>query len=371
MNIVERYLGRVLVSHSLLVLFVLLLILGFSELMMQLTRMSDSYTLGKIVIFTLLKLPVYGYDIFPIALLIGALMGLGGLANNGELTVLRVTGWSIMRIFWGVLKSVFLFWLVFALMGETLAPKAENYAQKLRAEALNQNVTIGSRADFWMKDESRFIHVARVISERQFQGVEIFLLNEGEIVKKLSAQSATYEGKNGEGAWVLQGVKTVSLDWLASDFVTERVPSLKWLDVSEAVSKSQEVTFPVTPTMLQGLQIETRYMNLVDLVRYIGFLDDNGLDAESYNLAFWRKVVSPFALVAMIALVFPLIFGSQRQVSMGQRIFVGIVVGLGFHLLNQMIGNLTVVYHFASYLGATAPSLLLMAISGWLFTRLR
>jgi lipopolysaccharide export system permease protein len=65
----------------------------------------------------------------------------------------------------------------------------------------------------------------------------------------------------------------------------------------------------------------------------------------------------------MIALVFPLIFGSIRQVSMGQRVFFGVLLGMGFHLLNQLVGNLTVVYQWPVMLGAFLPATLLLLVS--------
>ncbi|MBN2866877.1 MAG: LptF/LptG family permease, partial [Thiotrichales bacterium] len=163
MNVIERYLGRVVVGHTLLVLMVLLLILGFSEFMIQLGKLSAEYTLAKGTLYTLLKLPVYGYEIFPVAILIGTLIGLGGLANHAELTILRVTGWSIGRIFWAVMKTVFLLWLAAAVIGEWAAPQAESYAKKLRGEALHSSFSIGSSSDFWLKDEQKYIHINHVI----------------------------------------------------------------------------------------------------------------------------------------------------------------------------------------------------------------
>ncbi|MDX1796047.1 MAG: LptF/LptG family permease, partial [Hydrogenovibrio sp.] len=209
MNLVERYLGRVLISHTLVVLMVLLIILGFSEFMIQLGKLNDQYTLAKGALYTALKLPVYGYEIFPVALLIGTLLGLGGLANHAELTILRVTGWSIKRIFWGVMKSALILWLVVAVMGEWFAPQAEAYAKKMRSEALSQNFTIGSSDDFWMKDESQYVHVGKVISDKQFFNVSIFKLKDDRLSEQLFAKKADFQ----QGQWQLSGVTRMVFDW--------------------------------------------------------------------------------------------------------------------------------------------------------------
>ena len=367
MNLLERYLGRVLVSHTLLVMMVLLIILGFSEFMIQVGQLTETYTFEKGVLYTFLKLPVYGYEIFPVALLIGTLIGLGGLANHSELTILRVTGWSIRRIFIGVMKTALIFWLAAAVVGEWLAPKSESYAKKMRGEALQKSFSIGSSDDFWMRDHGRYIHVGKVVSDTQFFNVRIYKLKEEQLVERVHAQKADYEN----GRWVLKNVHTHYLDWQDFPAMVANRPPIPKLNYSTKQEERQFVELPVDPELLQTLNVETRYMGVIDLYGYIGFLEANNLDAEPYKLAFWRKIAMPFVIFGMIALVFPLIFGSQRQVSMGQRIFVGIMIGMGFHLLNQIFGNLSVVYQLSAILGAFLPSVVLMTIALVLMKRLR
>ncbi|WP_024850492.1 LPS export ABC transporter permease LptG [Hydrogenovibrio kuenenii] len=374
MNLIERYLGRVLVSYTLIVLMVLLIILGFSEFMIQLGKLNDSYTLAKGTFYTLLKLPVYAYEIFPVALLIGTLLGLGGLANHSELTILRVTGWPIRRIFWGVMKSAMILWFVVAVMGEWIAPHAEAYAKKMRSEALSQSFSIGSSADFWMKDEDVFVHVGKVISERQFFDVSLYKVKDDRLESRIFAQKANYLAGT-EHQWELINVTESSLGWQYRKLPLPNIyPDKKnWqkLIYEQKHMHSMQVSLPVNPELLQSLHVDTRYMGIVDLYRYIDFLEKNDLDAEPYRLAFWRKIAMPLVIISMVSLVFPLIFGSQRQVSMGQRVFVGILVGMGFHLLNQIFGNLSVVYHISAILGAFLPAVTLFVLSLFLMRRLR
>jgi len=371
MNLIERYLGRTLVSHTLLVMMVLLLILGFSEFMIQLGKLSESYTLQKGVIYTLLKLPVYGYEIFPVAILIGTLIGLGGLANHAELTILRVTGWSIGRIFWGVMKSALLMWLVVTVIGETVAPSAESYAKKLRGEAMHRNLSIGQQSDFWLKDAQRYIHVGRVISDHQFRDISVYRVEKGQIKSVKTAKTATYQKRTGQGNWVLNQVIQQTFSWQNRQLWNPQKNNYPFLNYQQTPIKQQVVTLPIDPSLLQTLQVDTRYMSIFALKDYITFLEKNDLDAEPYRLAFWRKIATPLVIFGMIALVFPLIFGSQRQVSMGQRIFVGIMIGMSFHLLNQIFGNLTVVYHLPTLMGALLPSIVLIVVALGLLRRLR
>ena len=358
MNRIERYLAQVVVSYTMLVMLVLLVIFSFFEFMNQVSKLTDTYTLAKGSLYTLLKMPVYSYEIFPIVLVIGTLMGLGSLANQSELTVLRVTGWSIRRILWAVLKAAFMMWIVVAAIGEWVAPSSEAYAKKLRAEALNQSFSVGSGTDLWVKDAARYIHVGQVVSSTELRNIAIYELYQGRLVQLSQATSASYQ----DDKWVFSKAVKQFLRFATadSDVVGDALPLLK-LKVSQ--SDQLKTSFPLIPEELENLGIETRYLSAWDLYQYIQFLKTNDLDTGAHELEFWRKVSMPLVVVAMIAIVFPLIFGSIRQVSMGQRVFLGVMLGMGFHLLNQFLGNLTVVYHWPVLLGAFLPALLLLVVA--------
>lgn len=370
-NRIERYLARTVVAHTLIVLLVLLVILGFSEFMIQLGKVAQDYTLAKATLYTLLKLPVYGYELFPIALLIGTLIGLGGLANHSELTILRVTGWSIRRIFGAVLKGSLLLWLVVTLLGEAVAPKSEAFAKKMRDEALHRSFSVNGQEGFWLKDEgvgrSRYIEVGRFVNERLLAPVTVYEFQNHQLTKILWAKQAVFE----QGQWVLKQVRQQKLSFQSTDLSFMRQLHQPMLQFQESHLSLLPTTLPLSPELLESLNVEVRYMSLVDLYAYIQFLQLNGLDAAPYQLAFWRKLASPLVMIGMLALVFPLIFGSQRQVSMGQRVFIGILIGMGFSLLNQIFGNLSVVYHWPVVLGALLPSLLLIILAWQLMRRVR
>lgn len=358
MNRIERYLGSVVLSYTLFVLLVLMVIFSFFEFMNQVGKLTDTYTLSLGAFYTLLKVPVYSYEVFPIALLIGTLMGLGSLVNQSELTVLRVTGWSIRRILWAVLKTAFLMWLVMALVGEFVAPNSEAYAKKMRAEALNLTFSIGSSNGLWIRDDAQYTHVGRIISSTELRDIELYVLNNGRVQSLLLAQNANFNG-----TWKFHKVKQVDLNLMA-----QPDGGLNKLNYASKQLDEMSQSFPLKPEDLTNLDIETRYLSTWDLYHYISSLKANDLDSSAYSLSFWRKVAAPLMILAMIIVVFPLIFGSMRQVSVGQRIFLGVMIGMGFHLLNQLIGNIAVVYQFPVILAAIGPSLILL-IGSWLWLK--
>jgi lipopolysaccharide export system permease protein len=145
--------------------------------------------------------------------------------------------------------------------------------------------------------------------------------------------------------------------------VKPEVPELKWIDYQYENLNSVQLSLPFLPADLEKLTVKSTSLNLIQLQEQIDFLQVNGGDPSALKMAYWNKLASPLVVLAMIAIVFPLIFGSQRQVSMGQRIFIGVLIGLLFHLGNQLIGNLSAVYQLPAVMAAFIPAGILLIVA--------
>jgi len=357
MNQIERYLGRALVGSTFMVLMVLVSLFIFTEFLAQLDDINERYTTLKAFVFSLLRAPSFMYQLFPAALVIGALVGLGALANQNELTVLRVTGWSLRRIFLGLLKSVFLLWLLMVAIGEFVVPQAETYGTKLRAEALNKSLSLGGSSGFWIKEQEQYLQIGQVINDHTLHHVSVYQFKEGQLQRLYKAPEMLYR----DGQWWLQGGVEVVLNQANS---TQPIP----YSVTQQSADNRTIALTLTPEDLSKLDIKSRYLSAWDLYLYLQFLEKNGTQQPIYELEFAKKLASPLVVLAMLAVVFPLIFASQRQVNMGFRIFIGIVLGIGFFLLNELLGNLTIVYGLSVYIGAFVPAILMMVLA-WILMR--
>lgn len=365
MNRIERYLGMTLISHTLLVWMVLLAMLVFSEFMVQLDDVSATFTMQKVLLYVALKTPGMAYQLFPIALLIGTLMGLGSLANFNELTILRVTGWSLQRIFLALLKTAFLIWLVVAVLGEWMVPTAESYATKMRAESLNKSLSIGGGSGVWVKEQERFIKIGSVQNDHTLRNVQVFEFSDNQMQLMGNASLVQYEA----GQWVASNYQsTVLSSHIPSEFYQANGLT-RVFDVEKQSLDKQVVPLALSPEDIAKLEIKSKYLGLFDLYSHIQFLKQNGINEPIYELEMAKKLASPLVILAMLAIVFPLIFGSQRQVSMGQRIFFGVLIGLTFHLVNQFLGNLTLVYDLSVYVGAFTPAIILIVVAAVLMKR--
>ena len=344
MLILDRYIAKTIVSITVLVMFVLLALFSFSTLVNELEDVGQGdYTIWIAMQYVLLSLPRMAYQLFPSVALLGSMIGLGILASNSELLVLRAAGVSLGRIVMAVMKIGVVIALMAIILGEFIAPPAERYAQNMRTEALSDK-RVDAKAGFWVRDGENFVHVREVYADGSLGQITIYKINESLHLQELTrAKQARYE----DGAWVLDALQQSQISW--QQIKTENVSS----------ERRQRL---LNPEMLDVVAIEPEFLTTLGLYHYIQFLQDNNLEANRYQLAFWKKIVSPVATAVMVFLAIPFIFGPLRTVPIGQRVLVGTLVGIGFHMSNEILGFLGLMYNMNPVLCTVLPTTMFFMI---------
>ena len=354
MKILDRYIFRTVTVATLVTLLVLLLLEFFLSLLAELEEVGKGdYHLAAALRFLLLIQPQRLYELFPMALLVGGLLGMGALASGSELIVMRAAGLSLTRLTSAVLKAGLLLSLVVLAVGEFAAPPLEQLAREQRSVAKNENMAIRGGRGFWARDGDYFIHVRAVLPGIRLVDIHTFKVNsEAQLEAVTAAQGARYV----EGRWLLEGI---SRSILNGDTVqTEHLPKLA---VASAIS----------PKILDVLAANPGELSIRDLLIYVDYLERNGLDAQSYGLALWRKLLAPFTYLAMLVVAMPFVFGPQRSASTGQRLLIGMLLGLLFFLANYLLGNVVLLYGYPPLVGASLPSLLFLGAGFYALRRLR
>ena len=315
---------------------------------------SNNYGALQALIFVTLNLPQLLYQVFPSAMLLGGLLSLGALASTSELIVMRAAGITIMRITVSVLKAGVLLIIIVVLLGEFLAPVAISMAKTMRAEAIEGRVLTGDRKGLWSKYGDNFVYIGTVLPDVQLQDVVIYELDENHTLKKTTfAEQAHYE----DGLWHLQQVNS-----------------------SEITKQSIKTTFNeyeawpamVSTDLFNVLNLEPEDMSASELWQYSLYLDENELDSDSFWLAFWVKVFTPLTSVGMLMISVPLVLtSSSRSGGAGQRILVGVMIGVAFYVLNRVVNQMGIIYGITPILSAGLPSFLVIAISMMLIRRMR
>lgn len=349
----DRYLISTVISGALLALAIIITLLLVFEYMEELDDIGrGSYTAVTALVYVLLKLPFRVYQGFAMATLIGSLMGLGALAANSELTAMRAAGMSVGRVARAVMLAGVLLGLGALAIGEWLAPPAERWAQELRSMAIHERVTARDKG-FWARDGNLFIEVRRAVSQEHLTGLRVFQLGEdGQPERILEAASARHIGSE----WVL--AEPVLTEITTEGVRVERLPSWAWVS-------------DLKPQLLEAVVVDPDSLPIRDLVEYINYLRRNGLETDQYRLALWSKVATPLAAVAMLLLTVPLVFGGVRSSGAGQRIFLGVLIGLGFVLLNRLLTRAGIVYGLPPALSALLPTLVILAIGAFGIMRMR
>jgi lipopolysaccharide export system permease protein len=345
MRIIQRYLAGNLLWTSLLALFVLVSLFSFFTLIDQLEDTGrGTYGITEAVIYTLLTMPRISYELFPIAAVIGSMAVLGILARNNELDVILTSGISRFSLSLVLIKSSFLLVIVALIIGELIAPIAEEKAQNIRSLALSENITLKTRYGFWIRDGNSYVNIRRMLPGNQIQDIYFYEFdNDNNLRSSFHAENATYN----DGKWIMEDIRE---SLLSDNKVESRT-------VNQAIWESL-----INPEILNVVTVKPQYLSMLGLANYITYLKQNAQNSLSYEQALWSKLMKPFSIVAMIVLAVPLVSGPSRTVAVGQRVFTGALAGIIFHIFTQVSENLGVVYQFHPAVSVIAPILLLVTI---------
>lgn len=352
MKILDRYLGMSVASSTLVVMLVLLAVFFFIDFVEELDNIGKgNYSLLDALQYILLIQPRRIYELFPMAALLGTLTGLGWLAGNSELVVIRASGVSLVQIVLSVMKIGVIMMLLALFVGEVVAPASEHYAENNRSLALADRIALKTNYGFWTRDGQSFINIRTIHPDGRLNDIRIY---EFDGQHRLRVASTARQAYFKDGAWILEGIlqSTVRNDSVAVREVTRA----SWDSL-------------LSPALINLVAVKPERLSTWDLRKYINYLTENGQDAKRYELAFWAKVVLPLVTGVMVFLAIPFVFGPLRAVGMGQRIVVGSLVGIAFHLFNQTFGQVGLVYNFNPLFSALAPVGLFFILSGLLIRR--
>lgn len=321
-----------------LVLAVLLALFTFFDFLEEVNSIGRGrYEFKDAVFYILLTIPGLVNQLLPIASLLGCVVGLGMLASNSELIAMRSAGVSLLRIVWSVMRVAIIIIGIGLMLGEWIAPMSDQLAVTMRSVAISNQISLEGKQGLWAKDGQEIVNVRDVLPGGRLGEILIYRIDANhKLSNVLHARSAYHR----DGNWFLEDVTST----LISD---EGVASLH--------QREQAWPTNLSPDLLNVVTAEPRTLSFPGLLQYIHYLEANGLSAEVYKQTLWGKLMVPLITATMMLLGIPFVFGPLRNVGIGSRIFVGSLIGIGFHLLNQMVGNMGLVFHVNPMFSATVP----------------
>ena len=356
MNTLDRYIGKSILGSifaTLLTLVGLSAIIKFVEQFRSVGK--GTYDIWQAVAFTGLTIPKDIETFFPMAALLGALMALGNLASRSELVVMQAAGFSRFKIGMAVMKTALPLVLLTMVIGEWGIPQTEQFARDMRARELSGGSMLSMKNGVWAKDGNNFVFVRRVTDDTKLNDIYIYTFDQNRNLTELKhANQASYS--EDESKWTL---RQVNHSMISKDDIT----------TSNRLSEKWETN--LTPDKLGAVSLRPTSLSISGLYNYISFLRETGQDVSRFELTFWRKIFQPVSVGVMMLLALSFIFGSLRSVTAGARIVTGICFGFLFYVVNEIFGQMSVVYNMPAVFGALMPSLLFIVMIWWLLSRKR
>ncbi len=352
MNKLDRHIATTIVTSTLVALFALLSIDTLEKVIYQFGFVGrNNYTFIVALQYILGMLPMRLILFFPMALLIGALMGLGGLASTNELTVMLVSGVSRFRLaILGFIVSL-LMGAGVLLINEFAGVQLNQSVEDMRASALGYNHRYAKNG-IWAQDGSRFVNIKGIKSNGKLANITIYSLDDKmHFEKVITAKSAIFRPKN----WLLSNVT---------------IKHLKEEEISIKKHKKLSWKNQLDNEIIGLLLSDPKDLSIRDLYKYSNYQKANGIKSTNYALTFWQRIFLPLSTGVMFLLALPFVFGSQRNNSQGRKLFIGILLGIAYYIAYQSIANLILLTGVPVILGAIIPIALFGLISlGLLWVR--
>ena len=354
MKLLDRYIAKTVLAA---IALVTLMLAGLQIFILFVNQLGDigkaDYGVAEAAFYVFLQLPYQIYLFFPMASLLGCLIGLGIMANHRELVVMRAAGMSIAQMTQALLKAAMLVILVVTLMGETIVPKLAYLANDQKMQALNDGQTLRTAKGVWLRYRNDFITIGTIMPGNQLLNVEQFHFDKGHYLRLARRMDRIdYE----HGVWHAYGVAETTIHNDKTE--VRHVDEMPW-DVA------------LLPNSLNGSGSEPDEMTLIELRHYLQAQKMSHQAAYNYHLAYLQRLVQPLTTMVMMVLAIPFIFGPLRSSTMGSKLLAGAAVGFGFHLINHFFGPFCMVFQWPVEVAAFVPTAVFALLGVYLMRRVR
>lgn len=358
MKVLHRYISSAILGATLFALVAFLALFAFFDLIGELPQVGHGgYRLQHAFLYVAMALPGYVYDLMPIAALIGTIYALAQLGARSEFTIMRASGMSTAMAGWILAKLGIVFVLITFLFGELIAPAASEMAERVKLRAQGASISQEFRSGLWTKDiirsngfngeaiGSRFLNVRDVTSDGKLQGVKLYEFDSNfHLTAVVTASQAHYRGEN---------------TWRLSD-VSQTEFMIGATDMSAAISTThmpaKDLVSEITPSILSVLFADPERMSAYGLATYTKHLAENKQNTERYEIAFWKKLFYPLAVLVMMALALPFAYLHFRAGGVSLKIFIGIMIGVSFQLINSLFSHIGLLNTWPAPVTAVLPS---------------
>lgn len=364
MRIARRYIASEIYRSSAVVLLALLGLFSFFSLIEELDQLSATLSLANLLYLQLLNIPTQLYELLPIGLLIGAVLALAGLAQRNELVILRasgVSGFQLLISLWIITIPLMIGAFV---LSEYITPRAEIQSSESSLKLLGKAGGGRLNSGYWFKetdtpDRTRLINITHLRGKSSVADIHVYEFTaEQHLHSYIQAEHGEFQPDH----LLLKNVQRSVIDTHALDALQAGVtPTAPIIALEHQNELKLQTSLSAERLLVRVLTPER--MAITDLLDYIDYLEINQLQTDRQTVALWRKLAYPFTLLVMITIAAPISFMQTRHGGVGSKIFVGILLGVGFFMANQLALNLGMLTNLQPWLTALFPSIFALTVA--------
>jgi lipopolysaccharide export system permease protein len=384
MKTLQRYFTVSILQAVAFVLVAFLALSAFFDLTSELPNIGkEGYEIQHAFLYVLLRLPFHVYEVMPVAALIGTIYTMAQFAASSEFTIMRASGMSTRMAAWMLFKIGIILVTITFIFGELVAPRTAPLAERLKLTARGATISQGFVSGMWTKDVvrsegikgavigSRFFNVRQIKNDGQMMDVRLYEFDSGFRMRSLiTAARATYKGSN---TWRLEDVTETRFsnsgplpDTGTSPEAGEQAPATFGQEtavVSTRKLPGMDLLSEITPKIIQVSASDPDRMSANELAVYTRHLNENKQESERFKIAFWKKLIDPLAVFVLMAMALPFAYLQTRSGGVSLKIFAGIMIGVGYMLVNSLIGHVGLLSAMPPFLTAVAPSFVFLLLA--------
>ncbi|SEL59812.1 LPS export ABC transporter permease LptG [Halomonas daqiaonensis] len=346
----DRYIARNVLGA---IIVVQVLLLGLDLVITYINDLGDvegDYGAFQVLLYLLMRLPWRFYQYAPVGVLIGALIGLGSMASSNELTVMRAAGRSLVRILWSVMKPIILVILIVLVIAEFVSPRTEQFASAWRLQQMQGEGAVLTERGGWQREGDSFYRFGAIRADDTVLDLTRYRFEDKTLREATSARRAVWR----EDRWELEDVAVTRFHESRTE--VERHDTRVWETA-------------MTPDQLSRLLRDVESQAPSELWAYARYLRDQGQQATQPLLYFWQKMLMPLTMASLVLVAASFVFGPLRTVAAGTRVFYGVITGLIFKYVQDLLGPASTVFGFSPVWAVLAPTLLCAGLGFYLLRR--
>lgn len=340
MNVIDKYIFKLCNLAIVTVIGCLLTLTSLFALFEELNDSGVTYGFWDATNYILATTPNRMQELLIYSVFLGLLISLGRLAESNELTILRTSGWSPLKILTSLMPTILLWVIVSMLISEFLIPNSEKNAEIQKLQFVDSEDLSRNSGGLWFKDQNLFMRINAFGSNKDIVGITQYWIDDRQRLNEIIyARSGSYQTESQN--WMLIDIKT-------TNFGTNQVTT--------SISESKVWSNSISPDMLASQAfIEPKKMSLMELTRQINYLEEQNIAKSQYSIAFWARVLEPLAYIGLALYSIAILLGPMRETSAGSRIAVGVFSGLGFMYLKNLFSPMVSVFGLPAILAILIP----------------